>query len=120
MAQVLQKISFFNALSLMSVAVFVDTTQFFSKALYFIPFFGGATAMIIGVMLSIVAIILFSLWMAVMGVPMLDRAPIMAATTVIEIMPIINVLPGWTTYILLTLFVVNRKAKYNEATNEVS
>lgn len=120
MAEKVNRISILNQISLLIVFPLMDAVQAVTKLLYLIPVFGAIAAILIGILISLMALIAFSIWMPVIGIPLFNGFPLLMTTTIMELVPLLNALPGWTTLVVATIFVVNRKAKYNEKKNNES
>lgn len=118
MSQPVKEIDFLNGVGLLSFAGSIELVQAGTKVFHAIAIVGNISAVLIGIVLSIIALIVILLWLTIIGVPILPVLPFLMGTTMLELTPIFNILPGWLGFVIATLFVVKRKAKYNKQ-NEV-
>lgn len=85
---------------MIAIAIFADALQALTKLLHFIPFAGNLMAVISGWFISFCAGFGFTLWFKLKKINILDKkAAIRMSSMLIEIIPILNVLPGWTIYV---------------------
>ncbi len=83
---------------MISTALFFDAIQFFVS---FIPFLGE----VISVCLSVCVFLTFFLWFKFKGIKFnnLKKSSSMIIGFLIELIPIIDMLPGWTAAVVLTI-----------------
>jgi len=90
---------------MMSVALVIDGIQLLVGLLHFIPAIGNAIAAIINIIISFFAAGLFLLWFRIKGVKVIFGKKMgtkMASTIVsliIEMIPVVKLLPGWTFWV---------------------
>lgn len=107
------------AVLLLTIAVLVDGLQFFTKFLHLVPFVGNALAIVIGIFSSFIAGFGYWFWYRLNDIGMFDRAYakglVYAGMFVIEMIPLLNALPGWTLSTAVTIALVRREDQtYNE------
>lgn len=117
MAKNVTKISTLNVVSMITLAVIIDGAQMATIFLVPIPAVGIVAAFLLSLFLTIIASISFFIWFMILGVKLSDRIPVIFITGVLEVAPFASSLPAWTVFVIATIFVVNRKAKYNEKKN---
>lgn len=98
-----RRISSIQAIFMLAVAGVFDLIQFLIS---FIPYVGW----IISVFLSIFVWLTFYMWFKLNGISFLDKGSRLAITfflgAIIEVIPIINILPGWTLSVVLMLLII--------------
>lgn len=98
-----RRISSIQAIFMLAVAGVFDLIQFLIS---FIPYVGW----IISVFLSIFVWLTFYMWFKLNGISFLDKGARLAITfflgAIIEVIPIINILPGWTLSVVLMLLII--------------
>jgi len=77
---------------------------------------GNMSAVLIGMFLTMMSFVIFPLWMQIAGILRMYHLLPLLFTTSAEIIPLVNAVPGWTGFIAFSIFVANRKAKYNKQT----
>ncbi len=93
------------AVLLVTVAILVDVTQSLTDLLHFIPVIGNALAVIVSWLLDIASIFSFYIWLKLLNVSFVDpkRAIRFFGFAGCEWLPVVDVLPLWTTGIALTI-----------------
>ncbi|MEK7390641.1 MAG: hypothetical protein AAB635_00710 [Patescibacteria group bacterium] len=101
-----------TATLMISVAIFYDLIQALFDLLHLIPVIGNVIATVITALLSVVAWLTFYVWFKMHGVHFnsAKRAITMGAGFLIELMPILNILPAWTLAVVL-IFLTARMPK---------
>lgn len=101
-----------TATLMISVAFFYDLVQALFDLLHFIPVVGNVIATIVTALLSVVAWLTFYVWFKMHGVHFhtAKRAITMGAGFLIELIPILNILPVWTLAVVL-IFLTARMPK---------
>jgi hypothetical protein len=115
--------------SMLAVAGVIDGLQALFSIFYgtigipIIGLAGPALAIILTMLLSLFALLLFLVWLRIHGVGMLSgkfiKAVILFGGTLFEIMPLLNALPIWTAVIAATIFVSKLEDKKKHASNKM-
>ncbi len=96
---------------MMAIAVLADAIQALTKLLALIPFAGWLAALVVGWSVTICAIPGFWLWFRLNEIKMIDKAGgkvvrkvlVKLSGPLIETIPLINALPGWTFSVTATI-----------------
>lgn len=99
------KISMFMAVLLVTASLLADSTQALTDLLHLIPGVGNALAAIASWLVDIVSIFSFYIWLKLLNVSFVDpkRAIRFFGVVGCEWIPGVDVLPLWTTGIVLTI-----------------
>lgn len=114
-----QRIGGIASAGLICTAVGIDLTQAVTKLFHLIPVVGNASAIAIGITLTISSGVGFTMWFAMHDISLLDRIFsrffLFIFAGLIELIPIINALPGITLYVTTTVILVRLEdARYNK------
>lgn len=101
-----------TATLMVSVALFYDLVQALFDLLHIIPVVGNVIATVVTALLSVVAWLTFYVWFKMHGVHFhtAKRAVTMGAGFLIELIPVLNILPAWTLAVIL-IFMTARMPK---------
>jgi len=98
------------ASGLIAAAVITDILQSLVDLLVFIPAVGIILSFVLGVIIDISAMIIFGMWFSILGVSLVGRYPLgFLGTSILEIIPLLNILPGWTMFV--TLIIIEERIK---------
>jgi hypothetical protein len=105
------RIKIHTAIAMVTLAILFDLLQLLLIA---VPLVGAVMSSFV----SFVPPFLFFLWFKLVGVTYLDRGMQKVAASafgmLIEYLPLVNALPGWTISVILTILIVRREdKKYN-------
>ncbi len=109
---------------MMSVALVIDGVQLLVGLLHFIPAIGNAIAAIINIIISFFAAGLFLLWFRIKGVKVIfgkkmgSKMTSTIVSLVVEMIPLIKLLPGWTFWVWRMLVISRvQETKIVQTTN---
>lgn len=90
---------------MVTVALFYDFVQAIISLLHIIPALGNLMAAIATALLSAVAWLTFYFWFKLHGIHFntAKRALTMGSGFIIELIPVLNILPGWTLAVILVI-----------------
>lgn len=97
------------AFALIAVALLCDSLQFLATLLHALPGVGSALSLVLTWFLTVLALIIFSVWFALLGVNYFSgkraawRAIAMFGVPAAEIIPLINALPAVTAGVALMI-----------------
>ena len=99
-----KRIGAVTAFALIAVAILIDGLQALISLRAFIPVIGLVIAFVLGVVVDILAILLFAIWFSHINVSLMTRYPLgFLATIVLENVPVVNSAPGWTWFVVTTI-----------------
>lgn len=86
-----------------SVALFYDLVQALFDLLHFIPFLGNLLASVFTAIISVIAWMTFYFWFKLHGIHFntAKRALTLGGGFLIELIPVLNILPAWTLAVVL-------------------
>jgi len=100
----------------------VDIVQVTVGVFHLLPVIGNATAIIVNTMISILATVLFFVWLKILGVRFFERffakfamrkILVYIAIPALEFIPILKIfIPGWTIMVMMSVVIHNASIKY--------
>lgn len=105
--------------SLISIAGLIDFIQVLIDLLVFIlPPIGLMISFLLGILIDLAAMFLFGFWFSHLGVSLMRTYPFgFLGTIILENIPYINALPGWTMFVTRTI--IEERLKASTSSGEV-